>query len=310
MVPMSEGVNNANLRLGSPSSTAWLYLLAEFFIGIFFSSILAILGIIKYILPKPPRDLRGNVALVTGATSSLGRCLAEEFIRVGCTLICVDNDLDSVKSMACELMENYSAIQNVGPNHRKQDMSEFKVKVFAYQCDLWDRNAIREVAEKIKKDVRRIDILVTCAGNLQQDVFDIVSMTLMSHYWTLLTFLPSMIQQERAHIVGITPTTSTDDAYMGTKAAIAGLMESLSHEFSHCGGHLNFITVAPKADPRLIKQNEKQVALDVVRAVRRDQFYLSASWWSTMMYHINCTIHMTIITITRWINAQGCYEFF
>lgn len=39
---------------------------------------------------------------------------------------------------------------------------------------------------------------------------------------TVLAFLPSMIQQQRAYIIGVTPTVSIDDAFMGTRAAIAG----------------------------------------------------------------------------------------
>lgn len=121
---------------------------------------------------------------VTGATSSLGRCLAVEFARCGCTIVCVDNDLESVRKTAYELSGNYTAIQSVGPDHRKHDVSEFKaIKAFAYQCNLQDRNSIRGIAKKIQTEIGKIDVLVTCAGNPGQDIFDTVSTTLMSHYW-------------------------------------------------------------------------------------------------------------------------------
>lgn len=63
MVPMKEEVFT-NSRMGSPSSIAWLYLLAEFFIGVLLSTTLFFLGIIKSLLPKPPRDLTGDIVLV------------------------------------------------------------------------------------------------------------------------------------------------------------------------------------------------------------------------------------------------------
>ncbi|XP_008544719.1 retinol dehydrogenase 10-B [Microplitis demolitor] len=307
MVPMKEEVFT-NSRIGSPSSIAWLYLLAEFFIGVLLSTMLTFLGVIKSILPKPPRDLTGNVVLVTGASSPLGRCLATEFIRVGCTIVCVDHDLELVRKTACELADNYSdsAIQSLSPDHRKQDDSEFKARVFAYQCDLWDRKSIRKVAQKVKDEIGPLDILVTCAGESNQNILDTVSNTLMSHYWTVLAFLPMMYRQQKAHIVGVTPTASTDDAYLGTRAAIAGLMESLGHEFGSRCGNLNFMTVAPKADPRLMRQSEEKVAYDVVQAVRRDQCCLSASWWSTMLYRVSCAIHKIITIVTRWIYTHGC----
>ncbi|CAG5101790.1 Similar to Sdr16c6: Short-chain dehydrogenase/reductase family 16C member 6 (Mus musculus) [Cotesia congregata] len=239
--------------------------------------------IIKSLLPKPPRDLTGDIVLITGATSPLGRCLATEFVRVGCTIVCVDHDLELVRTTACELEANYPAIQSLSPEHRKQDVVEFKGRVFAYACDLWDRNSIRNVAQKVREEIGPLDILVTCAGDSNQNILD-----------------------TKAHIVGMTPTASTDDAYLGTRAAITGLMESLGHEFGSRCGNLNFMTVAPKADPRLIRQSEEKVAYDVVQAVRRDQCCLSATWCSATLYRVSCAIHKIITIVTRFIYTHGC----
>ncbi|KAK0180509.1 hypothetical protein PV327_006141 [Microctonus hyperodae] len=280
MIPLSEQIH-INSRMGNITLSAWVSLLAEFIIGIVLSVIIFILRLIKSTLSKPPRDLTGAVVLVTGATSSLGRCLAEEFARSGCTIICVDNDLELVRKIACELNRNYSTtIRSVGSTHRKQDITELKAKICGYQCDLTDRKAISTFAHKFKKEIGSvIDVLITCTGNSGQDIFDTVNTTLMSHYWTILAFLPSMIQQQRAHIIGVTPTVSIDDAFMGTRAAIAGLMESLCEEFGSRNNQLNFITVAQKTGLRLMKKSEQKVARDVVQAVRSGQGYLSTRWW-------------------------------
>ncbi|XP_011304013.1 short-chain dehydrogenase/reductase family 16C member 6 isoform X2 [Fopius arisanus] len=306
MVPLRDDVL-VNARPRGPSSTVWIYLLAEFLLAAVFSASLSLLGIIKTILPKPPRDITGDIVLITGVTSSLGKCLAEAFAKVGCTIVCVDSDLESVRKTASELECQYPVIEGVGPGHRKQDATDDRCKrVWAYECDLKNRNAIRQFAGRVKNEIGRVDALVTCVGNSGQDIFDTVSTTLMSHYWTLMAFIPFMLHQRRAHVVGVTPTTSTQDAYRGTRAAIAGLMESLGQEFSSRGGQINLITVAPKADPRLFSQSEEQVAEDVVQAVRRDQCCLSGSWWSTVLYRISCTIHRAITHITRWLYTQGC----
>lgn len=37
-----------------------------------------------------------------------------------------------------------------------------------------------------------------------------------------MAFLPWMLNKGRAHIIGVMPTLSTEDAYMGSKAAVAG----------------------------------------------------------------------------------------
>ncbi|XP_063993565.1 short-chain dehydrogenase/reductase family 16C member 6-like [Diachasmimorpha longicaudata] len=308
MMPLRDAVL-VNSRLRGPSSTTWLYLFAEFFLGAVFSAALALLGVVRTILPKPPRNLSGDVVLITGVTSPLGKCMAEAFARVGCTIVCVDSGLESVRKTADEVVSQYPVIEGVGPAHRKQDATVVLGKrVWAYECDLGNRNEIREVAERVMSDIGRVDALITCIGHPGLDIFDTVSTTLMSYYWTVVAFLPFMLQQERAHVVGVTPTTSTEDAYRGTRAAIAGLMESLGQEFSGRSGQINFITVAPKADPRLLRHSEEQVANDVVEAVRRDQCCLSANWWSTILYRISCAIHGVITHITRWLYTQGCDE--
>ena len=37
-----------------------------------------------------------------------------------------------------------------------------------------------------------------------------------------MAFLPWMLHKGRAYIIGVMPTLSTEDAYMGSKAAVAG----------------------------------------------------------------------------------------
>lgn len=252
MLSLKEESFAKNPRTGSVFNATWFYLSAEFLIGAAISGILAILSIVKSILPKPPRDLTGDVVLVTGVTSILGRSLAEEFTKAGCSVICVDKDVKAVEETAIYLKSQCTKAKRIPTDCRKHETSNRKQTSFAYGCNLMDRDEILNVAKKIKDEVGQIDILVTCVGNPDQDVLDTVSTTLMSHYWTVLAFLPSMIQLKRAHIVGVTPTVSTQDAYMGSRAAIVGLMESLGQEFNNDNSHLTFITVAPKAESRYV----------------------------------------------------------
>lgn len=61
---MRDEASVTNSRLGSPSSVVWLFLTVEFLIGALLSGLLAILKIVKTFLPKPPRDMAGDVVLV------------------------------------------------------------------------------------------------------------------------------------------------------------------------------------------------------------------------------------------------------
>ncbi|KAM0731506.1 Estradiol 17-beta-dehydrogenase 11 [Formica fusca] len=309
MLSIRDEAITANSRTGS-SINIWLYLSMEFLIGAVISGFLSILNAVKSLLPKPPRDLTGDVVLVAGASSTLGESLTEAFAKSGCSVICVDNNLRYVEEVIARLKSRYCKIEGIGPNHRKQFKNE-KPIMMAYECDLLNRNAIREIARKIKNEVGGIDVLVTCAGQSNQDIFAMASTTLMSHYWMMLTFLPLMLRRNnRAYVVGVTPVASAQDAYLGSKIAVASLMESLGQQLSDYSSHLTFLAISPVAGCSYTRQKEQQVAEEVVQAVSRDQTVVGISWYSKMLYKISCMIHSAIMTVTQWFHTQGCdYSF-
>lgn len=63
MLPIRDEARIANSRTDS-SINIWLYLSIEFLIGAVISGFSTILHVVKSLLPKPPRDLTGDVVLV------------------------------------------------------------------------------------------------------------------------------------------------------------------------------------------------------------------------------------------------------
>lgn len=63
MLPIREETIITNSRTVS-STNIWLYLSIEFLVGAVISGFLTILNAVKSLLPKPPRDLTGDVVLV------------------------------------------------------------------------------------------------------------------------------------------------------------------------------------------------------------------------------------------------------
>ncbi|XP_078037100.1 short-chain dehydrogenase/reductase family 16C member 6 [Augochlora pura] len=294
-----------NSRFGSPSSTVWLILAIEFLIGGLVSGLLAILKFVKSLLPKPPRDLTGDVVLVAGAATTLGKSLAEEFAKSGCSVICMDQDAEAIERIASSLNARYPIVEEVKPSHRKDASSGLRTEQTAYQCDLLNRDDIRRVAEKIKDEIGRVDILVTCVGSLDEDIFDTASKTLMSHFWTVLAFLPLILYRERGHIVGVTPVASSRDAYYGSKAAISSLMESLCQELSNRSSQLTFLAFSPIVRCGTPEESGKGVAADIVQAVRTDRNTLNTDWTSTLLYRMSCAAYHCIATFTEWVHSQG-----
>lgn len=127
---------------------------------------------------------------MAGATSSLGRSLAAEFVKSGCFVICVDDDHKLIEETTSRLKQQYLTTDEAKPRHREDDSSRCSSIISAYECDLSNRDAIKRTAQKVKDDIGKINTLVTCIGNSSEDVFDMTSKTLMTHFWVYkLAFL-------------------------------------------------------------------------------------------------------------------------
>jgi NAD(P)-dependent dehydrogenase (short-subunit alcohol dehydrogenase family) len=107
--------------------------------------------------------LRGQVALVTGAASGIGRATAHALAAAGATVAAVDRDVDGAQRVATEV-----------------------AGATAFRADLEDRTAIVAVVAAVLQDLGRIDVLVNSAGvagvqgetqavtEVSDDTFDVV----------------------------------------------------------------------------------------------------------------------------------------
>ena len=93
-----------------------------------------------------PRDVRGKLALVTGAGAGIGRATALELARQGAdTVVIVDRDLAAAQQTA-------AAVREAGAG------------AAAYQADVSDEAAINALAAQVNSDHGVVDILVNNAG--------------------------------------------------------------------------------------------------------------------------------------------------
>ena len=186
------------------------------------------------------RDLRGKTAIVTGASSGIGRLLSLRLARGGARVGLVARRHDELEQLATE-------IRRAGGS------------ASAFACDVADREQVFAVAETASRELGPVDLLVNNAGYgrhrqfLEWEIGDIERLlqvnVLGSIYWTK-ALLPAMVERGSGWIVFMASVAGRigvpdESAYVASKFALVGLAESLSLEVEDAGVHV--LTVCPGA---------------------------------------------------------------
>lgn len=166
------------------------------------------------------------IALVTGASSGIGRDIARELAKRKYDIIAVARNEDALKDLKKEL----------------EGMYQIKVDVRA--MDLIDRDGCRKLHEDVKAKYGVIDILVNDAGfgtcgkftdtDLEKELGMIDTNIVALHILTKM-FLKDMVEAEKGHILNVAsiagfmpgPLMAT---YYSTKAYVVRLTQSIRHE--------------------------------------------------------------------------------
>jgi NAD(P)-dependent dehydrogenase (short-subunit alcohol dehydrogenase family) len=190
----------------------------------------------KLLKNKSSLDFEGEVVLITGAASGIGKACAESFLNRGSAVIGIDID---------------SAIETIN-NHNNY---------LGLICDVTDENAIEELIEKGVRYFGGIDMVVLNAGIFPEgrrvselslkewnDVFSInldANLNLLREVYPLLKIAPN---NGRVVIIGSKNVAAPGPgaaAYSASKAALNQLMRVLSMEWGEDGIRLN--TIHPNA---------------------------------------------------------------
>uniref|UniRef100_A0A336KJD4 Short-chain dehydrogenase/reductase 3 n=1 Tax=Culicoides sonorensis TaxID=179676 RepID=A0A336KJD4_CULSO len=200
-------------------------------------------AIYRLIIPPELKDLRGEIVLITGTGHGIGKELAYLYNANGCKVICVDinekNNAQTVKEL----------------NALRPDTA------FHYKCDVSDRDAVLELAKKVKADVGDVTVLVNNAGimpthpierHTPDEIRNTLNINVLAHLWMLEAFLPSMYAKKRGHIVALASIAGVVGLtnlvpYCATKFAVRGLMEALQVEIRELRPDcdINCTTVCP-----------------------------------------------------------------
>lgn len=198
------------------------------------AALVAIRSTYHLVWPQLVRSLAGEIVLITGAGHGIGRQLAIEFWEKGSTVICVDIDEESNQFTARTINTRHRhRLEGIGTAAR-----EGWRPAHAYTCDVTDKNQVEELAQHVLRDLGRVDILVNNAGmkpishmEATEVVVDAVNVNLLSHFWTLLAFVPGMVKRNHGHVVAV--SSAMELSQVSDKlpySAVTGLMDSLYEE--------------------------------------------------------------------------------
>ena len=178
-----------------------------------------------------------KTALVTGGGRGIGR----ETVRRLCldgynTAFCYNSSEDSAEALSPEL-------------------SSLGYNVFAVRSDISSGVSVKEMFEKIRKELGEIDLLVNNAGIAQQKLFTditdsdwnkMIGTDLSGVFYACREALPYMIRQKSGKIINVSSMwgqvgASCEVHYSAAKAGVIGLTKALAKEVGPSGITVNCV---------------------------------------------------------------------
>ncbi len=225
------------------------------------------------------RELRDRVAVITGASSGIGRAAALAFAREGVQVVLGARRAD-------RLQEAVEAIQRAGGKAR------------ALQTDVTQPGDVKRLVDEAVAAFGRLDILVNNAGlgyfgrlesMSMEETRHLFEVNVMGTIHGIQAAVPIMRSQRSGHIINISSVlgkraTPGSAVYAATKFAQVALSESLRLELADAGIDVSvicpvsttteFFAVATarspmKHDPAGPVYSAEQVAEVILRCVRR-----------------------------------------
>ena len=91
-------------------------------------------------------NLKGRVAVITGASSGLGKQMSYGFAKQGANLVLLARRLDRLEEL-------------------KKDLEQYNIDILTIKCDVTSTSDIDNAASIARNHFGKVDILVNCAGS-------------------------------------------------------------------------------------------------------------------------------------------------
>ena len=194
--------------------------------------------------PAPPTgelsvDLKGQVALVTGASRGLGRAIALAFARSGAVVACVARNAEKLK-------ETVDAITAAGG------------KGEAFECDVNDGASVNALVEQVTGKFGGLHILVNNAGITRDTLLprmedqqwdEVINTNLRGAFLFTRAATRVMMQARYGRVINMSSVSGGvignpgQANYSASKAALVGFTKTVAREFA--GRKITVNAVAP-----------------------------------------------------------------
>ncbi|MDR3046532.1 MAG: SDR family oxidoreductase [Bacteroidales bacterium] len=224
---------------------------------------------------------KNKKVLITGAASGIGKIMCRLALEKGANIVMIDINKEALERVKTEF-------SSLG-------------QLYAYPVDVSDLTQITQMADTVKKEVGKIDILINNAGivvgkyfnehSLEQIEKTMAVNSLAPQYITHF-FLQEMIDHNEGHICTISSMAGLISnpkmaVYVASKWAAAGWSDSLRLEMKQLHKKVKITTILPyyintgmfDGVKSLIPILEpEKTAKKIIRAIEKEKIYLGMPW--------------------------------
>jgi NADP-dependent 3-hydroxy acid dehydrogenase YdfG len=253
-----------------------------------------------------------QVAIVTGASSGIGRATALALANEGACVALISRRESALQELA-------------------QEIGKLGRKTIILPADVTQREQVEVMTQEVLSKWGRVDILIANAGEyirspiVELDPADLqrsLDINYFGSVYCIKAALPHMLARKSGHIVAVTSMDGKiglppDAPYVSAKFAMTGFLEVLRQEVSDHGitvtnvlpgrvdtvmiEHLRFSWVSPKISP-------ENVAQSIVSAIRKRKHIVIVPPQAKLLYYINVFAPRLSDKLSRFFRLEGWTE--
>lgn len=182
-------------------------------------------------------DLKGKIAVVTGAAQGIGEAVLKSLVNNGAFVVAIDKNEDLLNKMVSEL-------------------HELEQYVKAFPLDISDRQSVDRIVEKVESTIGPIDILINVAGVLRVGNIDTLSdddwdTTFAVNTTGVFYICRTVIKYMKLRKTGVIVTVGSNAAnvprigmaaYAASKAAVISFTKTMALELAKYNIRCNIVS--------------------------------------------------------------------